>query len=85
MSADGGRREKEKEEQHRGRVAEKDRAAGEGESEDSCADHHPFLTFTRTRKVSEDERSGGTTVRAMVLKAFGSYLPVIRSWQLCLV
>lgn len=77
--------EKEKEEQHRGRVAEENRAAGEGESEDSCAAHHPFLTFTRTRKVSEDERSGRTTVRAMVLKVSGSYLPVIRSWQLCLV
>lgn len=40
-----GRTKKEKEEQRRGRVVEEDRAGGEGESEDSCADKPTFLTL----------------------------------------
>lgn len=54
MSAKGGRREKEKEEQHRGRVLEEDRAEREGESEDSCADNHTLLTFVWAKEVSKD-------------------------------
>lgn len=44
-----------KEEQRRGRVGEEDRAGGEGESEDSCADNHTLLTFLLAREVSKDE------------------------------
>lgn len=55
VSADGGRRDEEKgvkkrkEEQRRGIVGEEDRAGGEGESQDSCADNHPLLTFVWTQ------------------------------------
>lgn len=61
VSADGGRREEEKgarkrkEEQRRGIVGEEDRAGGEGESQDSCADNHKLFTFVWAREVSKDE------------------------------
>lgn len=37
-----GRKKKEKEETYRGRVVEEDRAGGQGESEDNCADGQPL-------------------------------------------
>lgn len=47
---------KRREEQRRGRVVEEDRARGEGESQDSCADNHTLLTFCLgEREVSKDE------------------------------
>lgn len=45
-----------------GRVVEEDRAGGEGESKDSCADNHPVLTFVWAREVSKDNSSYRATV-----------------------
>ena len=85
MLADGGRREEEeiqnRRSKGRGRVGEEDRAGGEGESEDSCADYRTLLTFLWAREVSKDERNYRNAVGVIDLTLFSRYLPVVRSWK----